>query len=816
MTRVTLALVSSILLLGTVRALGNGEAAYHRTVYAPYRFDDTRIRLHFDIARRTIYGDEIVVLRPKYTALRSLPFDSAGIEYERVTVNGNVAAITVDGTEQRVTVNVAHPVAAGTPMVIEFVYRARPQRGLFFILPDSGYPKITPEIWTQGEPTDNRRWFPTWDEPNQKTPSELTVTVPRGWTVVANGYLKAHRTTASSETWNWRSPQPKSTYLIAFAAGPLIKHHTALGRFDVDSFVQPPYADLNALCFGSTKNMVAFYNHLIGIDYPFAKYDQTTAERYDFGGMEDESAALITALALHPAVADVESSCDFVVSHELAQNWWGDDVTMADWSNAWINEGFATYYDELWTQHRYGEAAFEYARYKAQQQYFEETRQYLRPIVDYYYADPLDLFDASGHERPAEILHMLRVMFGDRRFFGALRNYLREYTYRNADTHQFFDSIDRSLHTDLTWFQTQWFYRSDYPHFVVTDRYEPLTRSLTLDVSQQNIGGKPYRVPVVVEAHVDGRIIARSFIASTNHQIVTLAGVTSRPHMVLFDPNDNVLCELSFKKPIPELVYQLRHAKHVGDRERALNQLAAFAAKSTPRDREEAETAVHLAAANDAFYGLRADAVSVAATFRDDDAVAHAFDDPDVRVRLAAERAAPQLGTAATPATLTALRALTNDNDPTVAAAALTAIGSLHAGGAYDLLVSALDRDSLWQAIAVGAIRGLAEYGDVRALPLLRDRTRYGIQDQERAAAAIALAQVAKSSDNPAEALPTLLQLVQNDPISGMRIASARALGLLGDRSAVETLEHVQKTDSQVLVKDAAQAAARILREPSS
>ncbi|HEV7179122.1 MAG TPA: hypothetical protein VGN11_04590, partial [Candidatus Baltobacteraceae bacterium] len=135
---------------------------------------------------------------------------------------------------------------------------------MYFVRPDKAYPDIAPEIWSQGEPTDNRRWFPTWDEPNQKTPSELIVTVPRGWTVVANGYLKAHAHTKSTDTWDWNAPKPKSTYLIAFAAGPLAVRHTTLGPMNVDWYVQPQYAGLNALCFGKTKDIIAYFQRIIG------------------------------------------------------------------------------------------------------------------------------------------------------------------------------------------------------------------------------------------------------------------------------------------------------------------------------------------------------------------------------------------------------------------------------------------------------------------------------------------------------------------------------------------------------------------------
>ncbi len=390
------------------RPFGRGHVWFHATAYAPYTFDDTIVRVHFDLARGIVYGDETAVVRPK-RALRTLPFNTLGIHYQRVTVDGNPVRYAFDAARQLINVRLPALAAARKPLGVEFIYWVRPQRGVYFIRPDRGYPNIAPEIWSQGEMIDNRRWFPTWDEPNQKTPSELVVTVPRGWTVVANGYLKSHTHTASTETWDWNAPHPKSTYLIAFAAGPLSKHHTTLGQatdgnvaafgngsMDVDSYVQPRNANLNALCFGRTNAIVAYFQQIIGVKFPWEKYDQTTAERFTYGGMENASATIQTQLALHPTIEDSERPCDGLVAHELAHQWWGDDVTMADWSNTWINEGFATYFQELWSEHHFGEAEFEYERYQAQQAYFKETQQYYRPIVDYVYNDPLDLFDYRG------------------------------------------------------------------------------------------------------------------------------------------------------------------------------------------------------------------------------------------------------------------------------------------------------------------------------------------------------------------------------------------------------------------------------------
>lgn len=796
------------------RPFGRGQVYFHPTAFAPYRFDNTIIRVSFDFPRGIVYGHETAVVRPKHAGLTVLPFNTLGINYTRVTVNGANASYTIDAQKQLLDVRVPGGAGANRRLAVDFYYTAQPQRGVYFIRPDKGYPNVTPEIWTQGEMIDNRRWFPTWDQPNEKTPSELIVTVPTGWTVVGNGYVKAHTRTASGEVWDWNSPHPKSTYLVAFAAGPLSENHTSLGSLPVDSYVQPPEAKLNALCFGDTKDIVAYFQQIIGVQFPWEKYDQTTAERFTYGGMENASATIQTDLAIHPAVENFERPCDGLVAHELAHQWWGDDVSLADWANTWINEGYATYFQELWSQQHFGEAEFEYERYQAQQAYFGETEAYFRPIVDYVYNDPLDLFDASGYPRAGQVLHMLRYMYGDERFFKALRDYLDEYQYKNATTHQFFAAIEKSLGTNLDWFENEWFYRAAYPNYTVKQSYDARAQTLTLDVTQKNHDGKPFRMPVVIEAYFGGHVQRVQPVIDKNHQTVTMTGITEKPQMVLFDPNNNIIRQLNFTKSASDLAYQAANAQHVGDRAWALDELTKLAAAKRD-ERTAARDAIADVVRFDSFYGMRADAAFSAAKFDDGGTVYAALHDRDKRVRIGAARAAGTLKTKDATVIAT-LKGMAANPDPMAAAAALQSLGRLKAPGAYDMLVKALGAQSFRETIASGALAGLGELGDMRAFPIVKARTAYGTPEGERNAAVLALAQLAANAKQPELALPVLQEMVLHDPLITTRITATRALGILGDPAAIPALEQAQNDDSQQAVQSGAWNAILDIRDAQS
>ena len=782
------------------RPYGRGMAYYHKTPVPQYTLQNTTLKLSFDFQKGLVYGDATNVVVPK-GELGTIAFNSVGLKYSAVSVNGKPVKYRVD--DNHLYVDLAQPANAADPISIEAKYTAHPTRGIYFIRPDKHYPHMQPEIWSQGEEEDNRMWFPTWDEPNDKTPVEEIVTVPKGWTVIGNGHLKARTDGASTTTWDWVEPAPISTYLIAFSAGPYVKFHTALKRADgselpVDYFASQADAKWAPTCFGRTKDIVAYFEKIIGVPFPWEKEDQTAVERFTAGGMENASTTTQTEFAIHPPQYDLEQPCDGLVAHELAHQWWGDDVTTPDWPNIWINEGYATYFEELWAQHHFGEAEFEYQRYHAQQEYFDETKLYYRPIVDYDYAEAGDSFDASGYPRPGQVLHMLRYMYGDQKFFGALKTYLTQYQHKNADTHQFFAAIDGALGANLDWFQQEWFYRAAYPHFYVKDSYDAKNHTLTLDVRQRNHDGKPFRMPVVVSVYSGGHGKNARFIADANHQIVHIAGVTAKPQMVLFDPNNNIIRKLTYTKTVNELGYQALHAPYVADRLWAIEQLG----NASKADKALARQFVRDAVLHDPFYGVRTDALNAAANLGDAATITAAMRDSDPRVVIAAARSVEGLDNAGDTALVAQLKSLTKSSNALVAGAALRGLGATKAKGVYPILVAGLNRHAFREPIARGALAGLANYGDPRALPLLKARTAYGVDESERTDAIAAYAKLGKKQPKAVE--PTLLAIAQHDPYFRARNAAVRALGTLHDRSVIPALKHVEASDTEQGVQNAA------------
>src|SRR5579862_7350436 len=198
------------------RPYGRGDASYHQTVAAPYAFENEIVKISFDVAKGTISAVTTNVVHPVSDGLSTIPFDSVGLQYSAVTVNG--APATFAAENGKLLVHLSQPARAGERLSIVATYTGAPTRGIYFVRPDAQYPHMQPEIWSQGEADDNRRWFPTWDAPNAKSPSELIVTVQKSWSVIANGVLESKTDGAdgTTTTFDWVEAHPHSSYLTAF------------------------------------------------------------------------------------------------------------------------------------------------------------------------------------------------------------------------------------------------------------------------------------------------------------------------------------------------------------------------------------------------------------------------------------------------------------------------------------------------------------------------------------------------------------------------------------------------------------------------
>jgi aminopeptidase N len=192
--------------------------------------------------------------------------------------------------------------------------------------------------------------------------------------------------------------------------------------------------------------MMVFFSELIG-DYPFDEYGQVVLP-FDLGyAMENQ------ALSLFGKDAAVEQT----IAHELAHQWFGNDVTLAEWEDIWLNEGFATYLQILWAER--DSTAIELNR-NMERLYRHITTAELPPPADL----PGDaLFSDSPYVRGAWTLHALRLELGDALFFDILKEYYQRFAGKNASTQDFIALVNEISGREMTDFLHGWLYDAILP-----------------------------------------------------------------------------------------------------------------------------------------------------------------------------------------------------------------------------------------------------------------------------------------------------------------------------------------------------------------
>src|SRR5271163_538415 len=377
-----------------------------------YDLQHSRIALRFDLEHKKVIGDVTHTLTILRDSTSKIIFDSAGLTIQSVTVNKSAAKF--ETKDDKLIIPLAAAAHAGEKFDVAIRYEAKPTKGLYFILPDKDYPDIPKQIWTQGESEDTRYYLPTYDYPNDRLTTEMVVTVPAGWITVGNGKLMGVTDAPHGEkTWTWRETLPSSTYLITLVAGEFAEAKDAWRNVPVTYYAPKDRGDRLTINYSRTPQMIDLFSKKLGVDYPWEKYAQAMVDEFVAGGMENSSATTNTADSLRnpQLVPEYPENEDSLISHELGHQWFGDLVTTKDWGNIWLNEGFATYMESVWTDAHFGKDQADYDAWRTSHGWFASKNLYSRPIVRHDFDDSNE-FDGNAYGKGSLVLYMLRRKLG--------------------------------------------------------------------------------------------------------------------------------------------------------------------------------------------------------------------------------------------------------------------------------------------------------------------------------------------------------------------------------------------------------------------
>jgi aminopeptidase N len=475
------------------------------------RFD--KADLAFKVMPDTKTIDAVATLDFTATA----PLDRLVVEFDTVFA---VSSVSVDGQtldaaqwtnpDGRMTITLPTPLTAGQTASVRIAYSGSPHQaknapwdgGFVWAQTTDHQPWIATAV--QGEGCD--LFWPCIDHPEgEPARADLHITIPSDLSAPSNGRLLGKTDNGDgTTTWNWTAAHP-DTYAIALNIGPYVEmtadYHSRFGNVVPLHFwrLASDRQDRAEALFAEFPKMLDFYESEVG-PFPFADEKMGVVETPHLG-MEHQ-----TINAYGNAYKLDGKGYDWLLQHELAHEWFGNQMTNVTWDDMWLHEGLGSYMQPL------------YARWLNGDRYMETELTTMRlalkntfPLVSGTPQDSATVYtDATGpgldlYNKGALVAHSLRMLIGDEAFKRSLTRLVYgrpdprpgNFEPLYASTPDFIRIVNEESHRDLGWFFSTYVYQAALPRLVLTRDGERAT------VAWADTAGA---FPMPVEVEVDGQL----------------------------------------------------------------------------------------------------------------------------------------------------------------------------------------------------------------------------------------------------------------------------------------------------------------------
>ena len=448
-----------------------------------------RLELAIDPTSRLLSGTNTMTVESLVDGLERFRFRLwQGFTAAPVRVDGSNAAVTrLD--EATLEVTLPRAVAAGDTFELAVTYQGSPSSLGFGSITFASRGGVS-LVSTLSEPWYSYSWWPVKEDNRDKATADLFFTVPSPLTVVSNGVLIGSEPLSGGRTrFHWATTYPTAPYLFFFSAtnystfGATYSHPG--GTMPVAFAVYPDHdTSLNRTRLFLTVDMLGVFGSLFGL-YPF------TGEKYGIyefpfgGGME------------HQTMTGQGSFDEGLSAHELAHSWWGDMVTCATWHDIWLNEGFATYGEVLWEEFKPDSSGRD-ARIASIMAHTPSRVD--DSVYCYDISNPSRIFSGNfSYRKGGWVVHMLRHVLGDERFFAALAAYRDAHAFTSVTTAEFQEVAEGVYGSSLDWFFQRWVYGSGAPAYHWSTRTVSANGSPYLELSIEQVqssGASVFTMPI--------------------------------------------------------------------------------------------------------------------------------------------------------------------------------------------------------------------------------------------------------------------------------------------------------------------------------
>jgi aminopeptidase N len=432
-------------------AAGVGDPMFPLAGNGGYDVGNYSLTLDYTPAGNQLTGNVVITARATQNLSR-FDLDLRGFSITELLVNGVAATYTRDGQDpskyQELVVTPAAGLVQGKTFTVTVGYTGTPS---VVTDPDQsieGWVPTDDGAFVVNEPQGSPAWYPVNDNPRDKATYDFRVSVPAGLTVMANGVLVSQSTSGGKTTWIWQESDPMAPYLAT----------TTLGKFDltisktsagIPSYVAVDPQLAKGQVLSKLPEAVDFYTSLYG-PYPFDAV----------GAIVDSAKVVGYSLETQtkPNFPYVPNEATLV--HELSHMWYGDSVTLTQWPDIWLHEGFATWSEWIWSEHQGNKSAHQW--FKQLYNTPAQDTAFWGPAVANF-TDPALLFNGTVYYRGGMTLQALREKIGDLAFFQLMKDWAQQNRFGNVTTAQFIAFAEKISRQDLTQFFKVWIFQAEKP-----------------------------------------------------------------------------------------------------------------------------------------------------------------------------------------------------------------------------------------------------------------------------------------------------------------------------------------------------------------
>ena len=457
--------------------------------------------------------------------------DGKGMSVTAVTKNG--IALNYSQDSQHLVIN--DQVQKGQQNIYSINYEGIPADGLIISKTKFEHRSFFADNW----PNRAHNWIPCNDHLSDKATVDFMVTAPDHYQVISNG-KKIEETNLPDHLkfTHWKEEVPLPTKVMVIGVSDFAMN--IVGSVDcipVSSWVYPEDRDSGFAHYAVAKNILQWYISHIG-PYAFEKLANVQSKTI-FGGMENASCIFYFENSVN------SEGIESLMAHEIAHQWFGDNVTEQDWPHLWLSEGFATYMTDLYLENKYGGDSLKGLLGKQREEVIAFSKKHKLPVVDTSESKHLmRLLNANSYQKGAWVLNMLRRKLGDDLFWKSIRAYYKTYYERNANTTDLEKIFEQVSHQNLQTFFRQWLYSPGQPMLDIDWKYDQSKKSVTLNIEQTQ--GNLFEFSLEIGFASGNKMVIKTIDIKdkTTKKVVLL---DKEPGKIIVDPDVHLLMAANVK-----------------------------------------------------------------------------------------------------------------------------------------------------------------------------------------------------------------------------------------------------------------------------